>query len=92
MVDASSCNGIVVDFCRTMSVRCDDDNDGGCVITIAVVDESSVDCDRDWDDDKDAVVIAVAPAVAVAADERTNFWLFDLVAFCSTIGAASFSF
>jgi hypothetical protein len=52
-----------------MSVTCDD----GCVITIAAVDESSVDCDRDWDDDKDAVVIAVAPAVAVAADERTNF-------------------
>jgi hypothetical protein len=62
-----------------MSVSCDDD---GCVITTAAVDESSVDCDRDWDDDKDAVVIAVAPAVAVAAEERTNFLVFDLVAFC----------
>lgn len=61
--------GIVVDFCRTMSARCDE----GCVIAPAAVDESSVDCDRDWEDDKDAVVIAVAPAVAVAADERTNF-------------------
>ncbi len=97
--DVSSCNwideqwfvGMVVDFCRAMSVRCDDDDDG-CVITTAVVDESSVDCDRDWDDDKDAVVIAVAPAVAVAADERTNFWLFDLVAFCWTSGVASFIF
>lgn len=63
-----------------MSVKCDDDE--GCVITTAAVDESSVDCDRDCDDDKDAVVIAVAPAVAVAADdERTNFLLFDLVPF-----------
>jgi hypothetical protein len=69
-----------------MSVTCDD----GCVITIAAVDESSVDCDRDWDDDRDAVVIAVAPAVAVAADERTNFLLFGLVPFCGTNGAASF--
>jgi hypothetical protein len=61
-----------------MSDRCD-----GWVIITAAVDESSVDCDRDCDEDKDAVVIAVAPAVAVAADERTNFLLFDLAAFCS---------
>lgn len=99
--EASSCNCVdeqlfccvIVDFCRPISDSCDVDD--GCVIAVAATDESSVDCDKDWDDDKDAVVIAVAPAVAVAADERTNFLVFGLVALyccCWTNGAASLLF
>lgn len=48
----------------------------------AAVEDSSVDCESDCDEESEAVVIAIAPAVAVAADERTNFLLFDLGAFC----------
>lgn len=59
---------------------------------IGTADESSVDWERDWDDDSDAVVMTVALAVAVAADERTNFLLFDLATFSWIDAVASFLF